>query len=142
MNSEPRPLIPLEKTAHTMSRWLGSTPAFVLVLLGIVGWFIARPWFSSTEAWQNAIMVTLAIVTFLLLFMLQRAQNKALLSIHLKLNEILASQQGASNRLIGIENLTEAEVAEMHEHFQSLVNATRAEKNPCAYHTVEESAGS
>ena len=138
MKAAPQP--PLERTAHTLTRWLGSTSAFITVLLGITGWFFGRPLFATTEAWQNAIMVTLAIVTFILLFMLQRAQNKALLSIQLKLNEILASQHGASNRLIGLENMSEAEVAELHRHFQSLADQTKVEGNRGAYHTIEESA--
>jgi len=126
--------------AHGLTRWLGSTFAFLLVLLFVGGWFASRSLFDSRESWQNTIMVTLAIVTFLLLFLLQRTQNKALLAIQLKLNEIVATQQGASNRLIDLENLSESEIARLHRHFQALATQAQAEENLGVYHTVEESA--
>jgi low affinity Fe/Cu permease len=132
-------LLSFERGVHALTRWLGSTMAFVLVLLAIGTWFVSRKYFETDVAWQNAIMVTLAILTFLLLFLLQRTQNKALLSIQLKLNEIVASQPGASNRLIDLENLPEAEVDRLHKHFQAIALRAQEEENPGEYHTVEES---
>ena len=82
----------------------------------------------NDRAWQNAITVTLTILSFLLIFLLQRTQNKALLSIHLKLNEIVASQHGASNHLIDVENRSEAEVGRLHQHYQKL--AAKSELSP------------
>jgi low affinity Fe/Cu permease len=102
-------------------------------------WYLSRSYFDTREEWQNAIVIPLTILTFLLIFLLQRTQNKALLAIQLKRNEIVASQHGASNRLIDVENMTEEEVLRLHKHYQTLAVRTKAEENPGEFHTVEES---
>ncbi|HEX3148606.1 MAG TPA: low affinity iron permease family protein [Gemmataceae bacterium] len=129
-----------ERAVHALTGWLGSTSAFALVLVSMVGWYLSRRYFSSTEAWQNAIMLTLTILTFLLIFLLQRTQNKALLSIQLKLNELVAAQHGASNRLIDLENMSENDVRNLHRHYQDLASHTKTEDNPGERHSVEEAA--
>ena len=58
------------------------------------------------------------IVTFLMVFLIQRTQNKDAQAIHLKLNEIVAAMEGASNRLIDVEDLTEEEIVLLHKHYQ------------------------
>jgi low affinity Fe/Cu permease len=131
-----------EWAVHALSRWLGSTPAILLVLGAIGVWFLSRPLFATSEAWQNAILLPFTIMTFVLIFLLQRSQNKAMLAIQLKLNEIVASQHGASNRLIDLENMSEEEVAQLHRHYQLLAAQTKAEENPGEFHTVEEAARS
>jgi low affinity Fe/Cu permease len=138
---EPRSSSPvIERSVHALTRWLGSTAAIVLVLCVVGVWFLARPLFDTSEAWQNAILTPFTILTFLFVFLLQRSQNKAMLAIQLKLNEIVASQHGASNRLIDIENMSEQEVVRLHRHYQVLAAQTKAEPNPGQFHTVEEAA--
>ena len=130
----------IEWVVHALSRWLGSTPAILLVLGVIAVWLLSRPLFSTSEAWQNALLTPLTILTFVLIFLLQRSQNKAMLAIQLKLNEIVASQHGASNRLIDLENMSEEEVVQLHRHYQMLAARTKTEENPGEFHTVEEAA--
>ncbi len=77
----------------------------------------------------------------MLIFLLQRSQNKAVLTLQLKLNEVIASQHGASNRLIALENLSEAEVEFLQRHYQSLATSARADEDPGKVHSVEEAAG-
>jgi len=103
-------------------------------------WALSRPLFATSEAWQTAILTPLTILTFVLIFLLQRSQNKAMLAIQLKLNEIVASQHGASNRLIDLESMSEAEVIRLHRHYQVLATQTKAEKNRGEFHTIEEAA--
>ena len=78
------------------------------------------------------------IITFLMVFLIQRSQNKDSLAIHLKLNEIVAVLQGASNRLINVEDLTEQEVATLHRHYQMLVEIAKRDTTLTASHSVEE----
>jgi mannose-6-phosphate isomerase-like protein (cupin superfamily)/low affinity Fe/Cu permease len=106
----------IEWAVHSLTRWLGSTSALIIVLVVIGLWYLARPYFETREDWHNALIIPLTVLTFLLIFLLQRTQNKALLAIQLKLNEIVASQHGASNRLIDVENMTEEEVLRLHRH--------------------------
>jgi low affinity Fe/Cu permease len=137
---EPKTSTPMiEWAMHALTRWLGSTPAFLFILLVVALWFFSRRYFDTREEWQNAIMTPLTILTFLLIFLLQRTQNKALLSIQLKLNEIVASQHGASNHLIDVENMPEEEVQRLHRHYQNLAELTKREENRGEFHTVEES---
>ena len=140
---EPKSSPPLfESVVHALTRWIGSTTAILIVLGVVLVWFLCRPLFATTESWQNALMLPLTILTFVLIFLLQRSQNKAMLAIQLKLNEIVASQHGASNRLIDLENMSEEEVIQLHRHYQALARQTKAEENPGEFHTVEEAARS
>src|SRR5262249_13792764 len=79
-----------------------------------------------------------SIVTFLMVFLIQRSQNKDTLAIQLKPNEIIAAMKGASNRLINIENLSDEEVLALRERYERLGNVVRQEKNVTKHHTVEE----
>ena len=78
------------------------------------------------------------LVTFLMVFLIQRSQNKDAQAIHLKLNEIVAALAGASNRLINIEDLTEEEVRALHVHYQRLVTIAKRDDNLTRSHSVEE----
>jgi low affinity Fe/Cu permease len=138
---EPKSSPPVfEWGVHALTRWLGSTAAILIVLVVIGVWLLSRSLFATSEAWQNAILTPFTILTFVFVFLLQRSQNKALLAIQLKLNEIVASQHGASNRLIDVENMSEEEVIRLHRHYQVLAARTKVEENPGQVHTVEEAA--
>ena len=82
----------------------------------VLGWAALGPVFHFSNAWQLVINTGTNVITFLMVFLLQRNQNKAALAIHLKLNEIVAALEGASNRLINVEDLTEEEVRVLHLH--------------------------
>jgi len=77
-------------------------------------------------------------VTFLMVFLIQRSQNKDALAIHLKLNEIVAALEGASNRLIDVEDLTEEEIKTLHAHYQKLVGMAKEDIKLTMSHSVEE----
>src|SRR5688572_29924874 len=93
----------------------GSTAALVLAILLLLAWAVSRPLFDNFDTWQLVINTATTIVTFLMVFLIQRAQNKDSQAIHLKLNELVAAMQGASNRLINAESLTEDELRVLHE---------------------------
>jgi low affinity Fe/Cu permease len=78
------------------------------------------------------------IVTFLMVFLIQRTQNKDGLAIQLKLNELVAAMQGASNRLIDIEDLSESELKTLQVHYRRLVEMSRKDQDVAASHSVEE----
>ncbi len=119
----------LERMAAGTTRWVGSSYAFLIALLLTVTWlvsgFLVTPRFNDT--WQLVMNTISSIVTFLMVFLLQRSQNKDTLAMQMKLNELLASQRGASNRLINLEDLSEDEVYRLHQRYEELV--TRAEQN-------------
>lgn len=95
--------------------------AFALAVTVVATWALTGPLFGYSDTWQLVINTSTTIVTFLMVFLLQHAQNKDTLVLQVKLNELLAAVEGASNRLIDIEDLSEEEVEELHERYQRQV---------------------
>ena len=100
----------LEEFSLKATQATGTSTAFILALAVIVVWGLSGPFFHYSDTWQLVINTGTTIVTFLMVFLIQRTQNKDALAIHLKLNEIVAALEGASNRLIDVEDLTEEEI--------------------------------
>ncbi len=93
---------------------------------------------TSMAFWQLVINTSTTIVTFLMVFLIQRAQNKDAQAIHIKLNEIVAALEGASNNLIDVEDLNEREIETLHTHFQKLVQMAKKDMKLTQSHSVEE----
>jgi len=125
-----------------LARWAtdksGSTAAFFLAVSVILVWLATGPIFGYSDTWQLVINTGTTIVTFLMVFLIQRAQNKDSQAVHLKLNELVAAMEGASNRLINAENLTEEELHVLHAHYGKLLELARAEGLITDHHSVEE----
>jgi low affinity Fe/Cu permease len=96
--------------ASAVTRWCGSPVAFGLAVITIVVWVVTGPIFHYSDGWQLIINTGTTIVTFLMVFLIQQSQNKDSVALHMKLNELLASNRAASNQLIGIEDATEDEL--------------------------------
>ena len=132
---------PLEDFAHTITEWSGSSRAFALALGIVVVWALLGPLFDYTDSWQLVINTGTTIVTFLMVFLIQRAQNKESRAMELKLNELIAAVLGASNRLIDVENLSEQEIATLHRHYEMLVKMACKQGDLTASHSIEEAYG-
>ena len=102
------------------SETAGGPWAFGIAVIVILVWASTGPIFGFSDTWQLFINTGTTIVTFLMVFLIQHAQNKDTQVLQLKLDELLAAQQGASNRLIGLEELSEAEVTRLQLKFQHL----------------------
>ena len=127
-----------EALSEAVTRWTGSTSAFATALGIIVVWALLGPVFRYSDTWQLVINTGTTIVTFLMVFLIQRTQNKDALAIHLKLNEIVAAVQGASNRLIDVEELTERELMVLRRHYAELARLAKEETDLGQSHSVEE----
>lgn len=110
----------LERFSRQVTIWSGGSWAFVVAFGVVVVWGITGPIFHYSDTWQLVINTGTTIVTFLMVFLIQRAQNKESLAVQLKLDEIVASLDGASNRLIDIEDLSEKEVENLRKHYKQL----------------------
>jgi low affinity Fe/Cu permease len=130
----------LEKFSHTATKATGTSTAFILAVGVIVVWLISGPVFHFSDTWQLVINTGTTIITFLMVFLIQRTQNKDALAIHLKLNEIVAAIEGASNRLIDVEDLTEKDIETLHKHYQKLIELAKRDAQLTATHSVEEAA--
>jgi len=128
----------LERFSRRATEATGTSTAFILALLVIFAWIVTGPLFDYSDTWQLVINTGTTIITFLMVFLIQRSQNKDALAIHLKLNEIVAALEGASNRLIDVEDLTEAEIKTLHTHYQKLVAMAKKDLKLTQSHSVEE----
>ncbi len=128
----------LEWLAHRVTEWTGGSWAFGVALATIVVWGVTGPIFGFSDTWQLVINTGTTIITFLMVFLIQRSQNKDARAVHLKLNEIVAALQGASNRLINVEDLTETEIRLLHAHYQRLVTIAKRDGSLTDSHSVEE----
>jgi low affinity Fe/Cu permease len=130
----------LERFSYQATRATGTSLAFMLAVTVIAVWAITGPLFRFSDTWQLVINTGTTIVTFLMVFLIQRAQNKDALAIHLKLNEIVAAMEGASNRLIDVEDLSEPEIDALRNYYKRLIELARQDDNLTTTHSIEEAA--
>jgi low affinity Fe/Cu permease len=95
-------------------------------LVLVIGWALVGPLFHYSDTWQLFINTVTNLVTFLMVFLIQRSQNKDTLALQLKVNELIAAQKGAHNSLINIEQLSEDELRSLRGRFARLVDAVQA----------------
>lgn len=127
-----------ERVARAVARGASSTTAFVLAFALVLVWAVTGPLFDYSTTWQLVINTGTTIVTFLMVFLIQRAQDKGSLAVQLKLNELIAALDGASNRLIDIESVSEGELELLHVHFGHLAAQAQADKDIRQSHSVDE----
>ena len=127
-----------ERVSHVAAVSSGSSWAFVLAALVIIVWLASGPFFGFSNTWQLVINSTTTIVTFLMVFLIQRSQNKESMAVQLKLNELVAAMKGASNHLIDVEDLTEDELQTLHAHYARLAQIAKTESDIRKSHSVDE----
>jgi low affinity Fe/Cu permease len=137
---KPRTLLgrTLERVSQYATHWTGTSWAFMVASLVIVVWLITGPIFGFSDTWQLVINTGTTIVTFLMVFLIQRTQNKESLALHLKLNEIIASLEGTSNRLIDVEALSEDELDILHRYYHHLAEQVKRETDIRQSHSIDE----
>jgi low affinity Fe/Cu permease len=128
----------LELLSEWVTAWAGSSWGFGAALALVLAWLVTGPLFGFSDTWQLVINTGTTIVTFLMVFLIQRTQNKDALALHLKLNEIVAAIDGASNRLIDVEDLSENELRTLREHYRMLVSMAKRSQRLTESHSVEE----
>lgn len=125
-----------------VSAWAGSTFGFFGALSIVLLWAAAGPFFHYSENWQLVINTGTTIITFLMVFLIQKSQNKESLAIQLKLNELVASHEFASNRLVNVENMTEDELKVIRKYYTQLSLLTKDEESLQQSHSIDEAKGS
>jgi low affinity Fe/Cu permease len=128
----------LERFSHKATELSGTSTAFALAVGTIVVWLITGPMFGFSDTWQLIINTGTTIVTFLMVFLIQRAQNKDTRAVHLKLNELVAALQGASNRLIDVESMSEDELCILQKHYATLALLAKRDTDLTKSHSIEE----
>ncbi len=106
--------------AHRAADLVGSPGAFLLGLMVIVVWAVTGPMFNYSDTWQLVINTGTTIVTFLMVFLIQNTQNRDSRAIHLKLDELFRSVRTARNEMVGLEELSDAELDELQREFTQI----------------------
>ncbi len=127
-----------QKIAYAITRVTGSATAFLVALLVIIAWGISGPLFNFSDTWQLVINTGTTIITFLMVFVIQQSQNKDSLALQLKLNELIASESRASNRLIDIEDLSQEELEVLKKFYIKLSALAEKEKDLFSSHSIDE----
>ncbi|MDN3583887.1 low affinity iron permease family protein [Mucilaginibacter flavus] len=126
-----------ERFSNWATAATGSSAAFMIAIGAIVIWLATGPVAKYSDTWQLIINTGTTIVTFLMVFLIQKSQNKDSKAIHLKLNELLAAHEGASNRMVDIEDLTEKELDHLHQFYQQLSDLAEDEDDITCTHSID-----
>jgi low affinity Fe/Cu permease len=116
------------KVSQTVSAAAGTAKAFVSALLIVIVWALTGPVFHFSDTWQLVINTGTTIVTFLMVFLIQNTQNRDARAMHLKLDELIEVQKGASNSYVNLEDLSDAELNRLHDHFQKMHDRVEAHR--------------
>ncbi|WP_319743423.1 low affinity iron permease family protein [Pigmentiphaga sp.] len=109
-----------DRFATGVTRATGSPPAFSVAFGAIVLWATLGPLFDFSETWQLVVNTGTTIVTFLMVFLIQRSQNKDSEALHLKLDELLGAVEGASSKLVAIETMDEDHLRRLSERYHAM----------------------
>jgi low affinity Fe/Cu permease len=124
--------------ATATSKATGSTTAFSIAFLVVLIWALTGPVFDYSETWQLVINTGTTIVTFLMVFLIQKAQNKDSLALQIKLNELIASSKFSSNSIVDIEDITEEEMEIIQKYYRHLSTLSKKDKNLRVSHSISE----
>lgn len=127
-----------ERFSNAVTSWAGSSYAFLTAFLIILLWAASGPFFGYSETWQLVINTGTTIITFLMVFLIQKSQNKDNKAIQLKLNELIAADERASNRMVDLEDITEEELDKLHKFYEKLSDLAQKENDIHTSHSIDE----
>ena len=108
------------RLSKTAADALGTPSMFVANLFLILVWLAFGPIAHFSDSWQLIVNTGTTVLTYLAIFLIQNTQNRDSKALHLKLDELISSVEGARNRLVDLQNLTDAELEEFEREFRRL----------------------
>src|SRR5436190_21646713 len=127
-----------ERISRQCTHFTGSTAAFIIAVAIIIVWIVTGPIFDYSNTWQLVINTGTTIITFLMVFLNQQAQNKDTTALQIKLNELIACNELASNRLIDVEDLTEEELLVLKKYYVKLSARSHKHNDLYSSHSLDE----
>ena len=106
-----------ERLSGRIATATGQPMAFILALATILIWGVTGPLFKWSDTWQLVINTGTTIITFLMVFLIQNAQNRDGSAIQAKLDELIRSSH-ARNQFIGVEHLSQTELLALLKHLE------------------------
>ena len=126
------------RLAEKATDWAGSTSGFTIAFAIVLVWLLSGRYFHYSDTWQLVINTGTTIITFLMVFLIQRSQTKESMAMQLKLNELVAAIEGASNALIGVESADDEGLRALRDHYRTLSAMAEKERRLTESHSVEE----
>ncbi|MFU1859832.1 hypothetical protein BWD42_03500 [Sphingobacterium sp. CZ-UAM] len=126
-----------ERFSNWATHATGSSAAFILATSTVIAWAVSGPIFDYSETWQLVINTGTTIVTFLMVFLIQKSQNKDSKALHLKLNELIASHEGTSNRMVSLEDLSEEELDQLAKFYAHIAKLALKENDLTHTHSID-----
>lgn len=126
-----------ERFSNWATKFTGSSYAFLGAVAIVVIWAGSGPIFKYSETWQLVINTGTTIITFLMVFLIQKSQNKDSKAIQIKLNELIAANEKASNRIVDIEELTEKELDQLHCYYEKLAHFAKDDADIHTSHSID-----
>lgn len=127
-----------EKLAARVTKATGSTAAIIIAFATVIVWAVMGPVFHYSDNWQLVINTGTTIITFLMVFLIQKSQNKESIAVQLKLNELVAAHEFASNRLVDVEDMSEEELKVIQKYYTRLRDKTKQEQKLQVSHSIDE----
>jgi low affinity Fe/Cu permease len=127
-----------ERASRRVTEATGRPWAFAIALATVLVWGTTGPIFGFSDTWQLVINTGTTIVTFLMVFLIQQSQNKDTNAIELKLNELVAAMEGASNRLIDVESLSSEDLETLRRFYQQLATMAKRDRHLTESHSIDE----
>src|SRR5215470_15385791 len=127
-----------DKMATKVTRASGRPAAFIVACVIVIAWLITGPIFKYSDTWQLVINTGTIIITFLMVFIIQQTQNKDTVALQIKLNELIASSEFASNRLVNVEDLTEEDLDTLKKFYARLAELSQKERDIHRSHSLDE----
>jgi low affinity Fe/Cu permease len=127
-----------DKMATKITKASGKPAAFIVACLLVIAWLITGPIFKYSDTWQLVINTGTTIITFLMVFIIQQTQNKDTVALQIKLNELIASSDFASNRLVNAEDLTEEDLDTLKKFYARLAELAEKERDIHRSHSLDE----
>jgi len=127
-----------DRFSGAVAKITGSPSAFLIAFAVVIIWAVSGPFFGFSDTWQLVINTGTTIITFLMVFLIQQAQNKDTMALQLKMDELIAATKGASNKVLNIEDLTEEELSAMKKFYTELGKISEREGKLGASHSLDE----
>jgi low affinity Fe/Cu permease len=110
--------------AQTVAGWTGHPGSFLLAVVVVMVWIVSGPVFGYSDTWQLVINTGTTIVTFLMVFLIQNTQNRDILTVQLKLSELVLAMKGAEDKFASIEDLSDEELERLHNECRARAEMT------------------
>jgi low affinity Fe/Cu permease len=127
-----------DQMATKVTKASGKPAAFIIACLLIIGWGLSGPVFHYSDTWQLVINTGTTIITFLMVFIIQQTQNKDTTALQIKLNELIASSDVASNHLVDVEDLTTEDLELLKKFYMRLASLAKKESDIHKSHSLDE----